>query len=189
MSAMPLAQRMTADEFLALPERQSADRLDLVDGEVIVEEATSRHNAIQRELLYAFEVWVRGSPDRGGVWLPLDVRLDERNVFAPDLLWYSPERNPRPSAERPSPLPDLAAEVRSPSTWAYDIGAKRSTYEHHGLGELWLLDTVAAEVIVFRRSRPDARSFDVALELGRGDTLGSPMLAGFAVAVDDLFPA
>jgi Uma2 family endonuclease len=84
-------------------------------------------------------------------------------------------------------VPDLAVEVRSPSTWRYDIGAKKSAYERAGLPELWLVDVAADVVLVFRRSSPRAASFDVALELGRDDALGSPLLPGFALALGALF--
>ena len=84
-------------------------------------------------------------------------------------------------------MPALAAEIRSPSTWRYDLGAKKAGYERHGLAELWLLDTVAESVLVFRRSLPPAASFDVALELSGGEQLTSPLLPDFAVAVDDVF--
>ena len=53
-------------------------------------------------------------------------------------------------------LPDLAIEIRSPSTWRYDIGAKKSVYEREGLPELWLVDGDANVVLVFRRSAPGA---------------------------------
>ncbi len=79
--------------------------------------------------------------------LPLDTRLDERNLFAPDLLWY-----------------------------------------RQGLPELWLVDSAAEEVLVFRRSTPRAERFDLALELGTGDVLESPLLPGFSLAVADLYP-
>jgi len=119
--------------------------------------------------------------------LPLDVQLDERNVFKPDILWYADDRAPARHAEPPSPMPDLAVEVRSPSTWRYDIGAKKAAYERRGLPELWLVDTAAEAVLVFRRSKRDAPTFDVALELGVGEALASPLLPGFALAVGKLF--
>ncbi|MDQ3719269.1 MAG: Uma2 family endonuclease [Actinomycetota bacterium] len=81
----------------------------------------------------------------------------------------------------------MVAEVRSPSTWRYDVGAKKSSYERSGLPELWLVDTAADEVLVFRRSTPGATRFDVALELGRGEALESPLLPGFRLALDELF--
>ncbi len=78
-------------------------------------------------------------------------------------------------------------EVRSPGTWRYDVGRKKAVYESGGLPELWLVDTAADEVLVFRRSAPDAPAFDVAEELSHGDTLTSPLLPGFALELDELF--
>ena len=52
----------------------------------------------------------------------------------------------------PYPAPDLAVEVRSPSTWRFDIGRKKENYERYGVGELWLVDTAADVVFAFRRS-------------------------------------
>ena len=86
----------------------------------------------------------------------------------------------------PQPLPDIAVEIRSPSTWRYDIGPKKRRYEQHGLPELWLVDTDADEIFVFRRSagRGGVRR---RLQLARGDELTSPQLPGFALALDALF--
>lgn len=95
----------------------------------------------------------------------------------------SPSRDDPP----PYPLPDLVAEIRSPATWRLDIGAKKAAYERHGLRELWLIDTAADAVLAFRRSVPAVASFDVALELGEGEVLDSPLLPGFALALDELF--
>ena len=92
-------------------------------------------------------------------------RLQRRT--RPDLLWYRAGRAPAIDADPPYPLPDLAIEIRSPSTWRYDIGTKKSVYERDGLPELWLVDGDAASLLVFRRSTPRAATFDVALEFDR----------------------
>jgi len=42
-------------------------------------------------------------------------------------------------------------------------------------------------VLVFRRSTPGSTSFDLALELGQGEALESPLLPGFRLALDELF--
>lgn len=60
--------------------------------------------------------------------------------------------------------------------------------ERYGLPELWLVDTAASEILVFRRSTPQAAVYDVSLELAAGDTLASPLLPGFALPVADIFP-
>ncbi len=86
----------------------------------------------------------------------------------------------------PVPIPQLAIEVRSPSTWRYDIGAKKAAYEREGLRELWLVDTDAKVVLVFTRSAPGAGTFDVALEIDH--TLTSPQLDGFELPLAELFP-
>jgi|AntDryMetagUQ889_1029465.scaffolds.fasta_scaffold11365_3 Uma2 family endonuclease len=190
MEAMQVAERMTAEEYLALPvPEQGRPWMELVDGEVVVNETAPLHNYVHTDLVVALGNWAQAKPGRGRVMIPLDVRLDERNVFAPDILWYSEGRAPARHGQPPSPMPDLAIEIRSPSTWRYDVGAKKAAYERHGLPELWLVDTAAEAVLVFRRSRPGVLTFDVALELDREAVLESPLLVGFALAVGELFPA
>ena len=114
-------------------------------------------------------------------------KVDDRNVFAPDLLWYPQGRAPARDDQPPYPMPGTAVEVRSPATWRYDVGEKKAGYERHGLPELWLVDTAAEVVLVFRRSSADAPTFDVALELAGSQKLVSPLLPGFGPAVKGLF--
>jgi Uma2 family endonuclease len=186
MNAMAqVAQRMTADEYLAMP--YDGRRTLLVEGEVVVNQPGVPHQYVLADLFDAVRAWAAAEPRRGRATWPLDVKLDERNVFGPDLLWYAEGRAPGRHDPRPYPLPDLAVEVRSPSTWRYDIGAKKAAYERAGLPELWLVDTTASEVIVFRRSSPKTPTFDVALELTVDDELTSPLLPGFALALSTLF--
>jgi Uma2 family endonuclease len=188
MGAMPATQHMTAEEFLALPEPLHRRHAELIDGEIVVHEPLPLHQQVKGELFYALTQWCKQVPARGRTWLPLDVLIDESNVFAPDLLWYHEGEGPDRHGGRPSPVPALAVEVRSPSTWRYDIGPKKAAYEREGLQELWLVDTAASEVLIFRRSAPDAPAFDVALELERDRTLTSPQLDGFELPLVELFP-
>ncbi len=184
MHGMATVQRMTAQEYLARADETV--RTNLVEGEVVVNEPTPTHQIVLFELLRALDRWVTAESSRGDVSLPLDVLIDERNVYAPDAMWYPPGRAPVRGDQPPSPMPALAVEVRSPSTWRYDIGAKKAAYERNGLHELWLVDTRANELFVFRRSAPQAPTFDIALELGPNDTLTSPLLPGFALVVGDV---
>jgi Uma2 family endonuclease len=108
-------------------------------------------------------------------------------TYAPDLLWLSTEHLPADLDAYPERIPDLCVEIRSQSTWRYDIGAKQRVFEAAGLPELWLVDDAAESVLLYRRSTPRSETFDVALELGSGEALGSPQLPGFALALDELF--
>ncbi|MGI8730138.1 MAG: Uma2 family endonuclease [Solirubrobacteraceae bacterium] len=78
-------------------------------------------------------------------------------------------------------------EIRSPSTWRYDVGTKKSVYEREGLPELWLVDGEGRVVLVFRRSSPRAPTFDIELELDAAALLQSPQLPDFALALGELF--
>ena len=186
MNAMvQVTQRMTADEYLAMPFDER--RTELVEGEVIMHLPLSLHQFVLTDLVLSLTRWAAANPGLGRVTLPIDVKLDEYNVVGPDVMWYAEGRVPGRHDPRPYAVPDLAIEVRSPSTWRYDIGAKKAAYERAGLRELWLVDTAASEVLIFRRSTPRATSFDVSLELAVGDELTSPQLPGFTLALASLF--
>jgi Uma2 family endonuclease len=186
MNAVHMAQRMTADDYLALGE--GYPRTQLIEGEVVLNQPELLHQVVLVDLIVALRAWADAAPGRGLLTLPLDVKLDERNVFAPDVMWYAADGTPALDDKRPYPLPQIAVEVRSPSTWRYDIGTKRATYETGGLAELWLVDTVADVIHIFRRSGSEAPAFDVVLELGVDDELTSPQLPGFVLPIASLFP-
>ena len=177
--------RITADKYLAMEELEGR-RTNLIDGEIVVNEPTPWHQRAILEIGSALLVWEKGGSGRGVASLPLDIKIDEFNVYAPDVLWYAQDRAPELMAPRPYPPPDLVVEVRSPSTWRYDIGRKKSGYEAAGVRELWLVDFTS--VLVFRRSGLKRPDFDVTLELTPEESLGSPLLPGFELPLAALYP-
>jgi Uma2 family endonuclease len=179
------ATRMTAEEYYAVT--VEGDHKQLVDGAIVVAEPMPIHSVLQGRLHFALARWIDAGEGRGMVLLPTDVVLDEFNVYGPDVIWIAERHRPSNLRERLARVPELCVEIRSPGTWRYDVGAKKSGYEAGGLPELWLVDDVAETVLVFRRSAPDVTTFDVALELDRGETLTSPQLPGFELVLDDLF--
>jgi Uma2 family endonuclease len=182
---MSTATRMTADEYFAVS--VEGDRKQLVDGVMIVNDPTLLHNLAQVRILNALTNWVEAAPGRGFASTPTDVVVDQHNVFGPDVVWLSEVHVPDRLDERLKGLPDLAVEVRSPSTWRYDIGKKRTAYERAGQPELWLVDTASRTVIICRRSAEDAPSFDIELELSEREELSSPQLPGFSLPVERVF--
>jgi Uma2 family endonuclease len=182
---MATTTRMTADEYYAIS--VEGDRKQLVDGQIVVNQPKTIHGLLQARLGGELYAWAKAGEGRGLVVMPTDVKMDEYNVYGPDLLWFREERKPADLNEYPEWVPDLCVEIRSPSTWRYDVGAKKRVYEEGGLAELWLVDDAADTVLVYRRSKPGARTFDVALELVPGDVLESPGLPGFELPLDELF--
>ena len=178
-------RRYTAEEYLALPPDER--HTQLIDGEIVVTDPRLRHQRITGEMYRLLANWCLEEAGRGEAGIGCNYRLDDRNVFVPDIWWFSEARRPARDAGVVEGPPDLAGEVRSPSTWRYDIGKKKRSYEQAGLAELWLVDTEANTVLVFRRSTPRAAVFDVDLEVGAGEALTTPLLPGVALDLADLF--
>ena len=145
------------------------------------------HALLQVRLAAALQAWVTGAEDRSMVLMPTDVRMDEHNVYGPDLLWFSAEHVPADLDTDPERVPDFCVEIRAQSTWRYDIGAKQRVYEAGGLPELWLVDDASESVLVYRRSSPKSPTCDTALELGRDQVITSPQLPGFGLTLEELF--
>lgn len=176
---------MTADHYLATPDERPR-WTELLNGEVFEMTSPSvRHQRIVAYLMFEFTVWLR-SGGEGLSPASIDCRLDDGTVLAPDVLWIGPTSTER---IRPSHLvgpPDLAVEVRSPSTWTRDTGPKWKAYEQAGLPELWLVDTEAASVMVYRRT-PGSAIFDIDDEVTTPTVLTSPLMPGLSINLAELF--
>jgi len=185
--AMAQPARMTAREFLVAKASDPQRFHQLIDGVVVSSQPRSRHQDAVFEIAFRLRLWTDDT-GLGKMSLPLDIALDGNNVYAPDVLWAADHRRFE-ADDLFDGMPDLIVEVRSPSTWIYDVGTKKNLYEKHGLPELWLVDTFGERVLVFRRSDAGTTEFDVGVELAADDTLTSPLLPGFALPLRELFPA
>jgi len=180
---MSTTTRIDADGFLDGGWPRDSE---LVDGEVVVTDPTFWHQELAARIFEALRAWIRsgqhrGHAGQGGNWV-----LADSHVYKPDVWWVARERRFDLTTARHDGPPDLAVEVRSPGTWALDIGPKRTMYETAGLVELWLVDVPAESVLISRRSGA-ASGFDLAVDVLRDDVLDSPLLEGFVLPLDELF--
>jgi Uma2 family endonuclease len=178
--------RITAEEFLA---NTALDKRFtwLVEGEIVVNQPKFAHGVLQTRVGGELYAWTEAQAGRGLALMSTGIVMNEYNVYAPDVYWVAERNLPQHRRSYPHHVPDLCAEIRSESTWRYDVGAKMRNYEAGGLPELWLVDDRGEVVLVYRRSKPTSPFFDVELELAKGDTLTSPQLPGFALPLDKLF--
>ena len=181
---MAIQTRLSIEEFLR---RDWPPGAQLIDGEVIVNDPTRMHQEIAKRIFVALELWIRAGPGRGLVGFGGNWTVAPGQVFKPDTWWVPAGRPIDLYAGRDDVPPTLVVEVRSPGTWRFDVGRKRAVYEEVGVQELWLVDTPAQTVIVFRRSSAESAGFDVDAEFGPGEMLASPLLEGFGLPVDELF--
>jgi Uma2 family endonuclease len=68
------------------------------------------------------------------------VRLSTRNVFLPDLAYFTPEQVGRLAESHAPFAPALVVEALSPWSADRDVGPKFAAYEEHGVQEYWVLD-------------------------------------------------
>ena len=176
---------LSADEYIATGDTRPR-WTELINGEVFVNNPTVRHQIVLSLIHFELMNWCRGGPGRGVSPGQLDVKFDNANVLAPDVLWISEGRLPADGTHLDI-VPELVVEVRSPSTWRYDTTVKFRIYEASGVHEAWMVDTASNTVLVYRRSSPEQSTFDIALELGAGDVLTTPMLDRFALDITALF--
>ena len=118
-------QHMTAAEFEALP--QGPPYFQLVEGELFFMASPTRlHQDIVLNLAYAIKAHLRVQPELGRVYVaPSDVKLDDGNVFEPDVYFVSRERAGILTVQGTEGAPDLVAEVLSPATLRLDREKKR----------------------------------------------------------------
>jgi Uma2 family endonuclease len=179
------ATLLTADQFIASGDRRHR-WTELVNGEIVMTNPTIRHQRIVQFIQFAILRWLEAAPGRGDSPGQLDIKIDDETVLAPDVLWASDGRIPADGTHL-DVAPELVVEVRSPSTWRYDTTVKFRKYEKAGVAEVWLVDTAAHTVLVYRRSTPSTDSFDVALELGSDEHLETALLPGLTVNIGELF--
>lgn len=146
--------RLSADEFLAWESTQP-ERHEFVQGEVFaMAGGEDRNNTVAGNLYIALRQHLRGSPCRV---FASDVKL---RVEAADCFFYPDVMVTCSAADAASRLvkhaPVLVVEVLSPSTEAFDRGAKFAAYRQlPSLAEYLLVDPNQRRCDLFRKGADD----------------------------------
>jgi len=172
---------LTAEEFDNFPFEEDK-RYELDDGELIVSDRPAYcHNHVSAKLLFSVDRFLRESP--------LGEALISENVYAlspttrrwPDLAVILGDRHQELLGATVIPIiPEIVAEVLSPSETPRMIHRKLKQYFEAGLKEVWLVDPEAQEVEVWTGpSLPHALSGLAVLK--------SSLLPGFVLPLEELF--
>jgi Uma2 family endonuclease len=180
---LPPEARLTAEEFLTLPEGDR--KLELHDGRVVdVSPASHRHSRIQKRVLRKLDDWceARGLNEP----LPeLPCRLSTGRVVVPDVGYVcDPARSL--AADEAGVLagpPDLAVEVVSPTDRPADVREKVQWYLDDACPLLWLVDPQRRTATIYR---PGVAT----RHLSEGHALdGEDVLPGLRLPLVDLWGA
>ena len=113
---------------------------------------------------------------------PLDVVLDQHNVFEPDVFFIRTERLDIVTEKNVSGPPDLVVEVLSDSTRDTDLGPKLRVYGRFGVPEYWVVDSEANTVQVFRRENGALSDQGTVVAAGEITFLGVTLKVGEILA-------
>lgn len=178
--------KLTYEDFLRFPD--DGLRHELIDGEHHV---TPSPNTAHQRLVGDLHVALReclGRTNAGEVFLaPFDVVLSNHDVVEPDLLVVMSEQASILTTQHVRGAPGIVIEVVSPGTIRRDEGVKWRLYDRVGVLEYWLVDPDRAAVTVWRRAAAEDVWAPEELTASRGDVLTSPLLAGLALALPQLF--
>jgi Uma2 family endonuclease len=147
--------RISASDYFQLPAYAEHDLIQLINGEVVIGmPPILKHQDIVREILVLLTLIAR---EIGGKAYdsPIEVRLDDNNVFEPDVLYIKPDNLSitQQDEKRIIGAPDLVVEVLSPGTAKYDRQEKYDAYEAHGVGEYWIVDPAHETIEVWTRGK------------------------------------
>lgn len=157
---------------------------DLIAGEKYMHSPVSlRHgtllNFVDRLLALYIERKQLGQLHRENI----AVRLGPRDVFMPDLCFFTNEQVARLLPSHAPCAPTLVVEALSPRTARRDLGPKFAAYERYGVLEYWILDPDNLEHRFF------AREGELFTEFGAGaERLDSQAVPGFYLRREWLNP-
>ena len=184
-SARASTRKLTYDDFLLFPD--DGQRHELIDGEHYVTPSPYiRHQELLKRLSFAIELHLRRHPDQGQMFFaPLDCVLTMFDVVEPDLFVVTDDQRQILTDRHVHGAPALVVEILSAGSRRLDGRIKRDLYDRVGVREFWVVDPTASTVIVHRRRRADG--LEPLSALGSNDTLTTPLLPGFALALAAYF--
>jgi Uma2 family endonuclease len=139
---------ITVHEYMAMPEGSPYHQL--IEGELFMSPSPNwRHQKISRNIERILERYLE-KQDLGELFhAPMDVILNETNVYQPDVLFFTYKGNARLGERCVEGAPDFVVEILSESTAHLDRDRKRKIYAQRGVKELWFVDPQEKQIIVF----------------------------------------
>jgi Uma2 family endonuclease len=180
---MAVARKVwTYADLLDTPE--DSQRYEIIDGELYV--SPSPRLPHQDVLASCFELLrAAQKAGHGRAYIgPVDVVLDEHNVFVPDAVFIAQDRLSIAQDTHIHGAPDLVVEILSPGTKHRDLGVKLQTYGRRGVKYYWVLDLYSKSVQVFEQA---GNAFAEPRLLEGDDQLTCPLFLELSISLSELF--
>jgi Uma2 family endonuclease len=173
----------TYKDYAALPE---GSPYQLIGGELIMTPSPMPyHQRISKRIEFLLYEFVEKKRELGEVFdSPIDVYLNDTDVYQPDIIYISKDRFNIIGEKRIEGAPDMVIEILSPSTAYYDLKHKNNIYAKHGVKEYWIVDPMEKSIEVYENKENGFVLFDKATDKGE---VKSKLLNGFAITVEKIF--
>jgi len=158
----------------------------LINGDLVMSPLpTSYHQILSARLFKVIDAFLEQDNDQGiCLYSPIDVVLDDENIFQPDLIYISAERKPELLQERIMGAPDLIIEILSPSTAYYDLKQKKDFYELYGVKEYLIIDPIRKDAEVYFLTKG---KFNMQQKEQQNGTVSLNTLSGLQIDLQKLF--
>lgn len=176
-------RRSTVEDYRRLPPDDW--RYQLIEGEIIMAPAPNFfHQTIASNIAIAIGRYLADHPLGRVLFAPLDVYLSDNDVYQPDVLFISRERESIIREDGLHGAPDFVVEILSARTARYDLNAKRRGYARAGVRELWLVFPEAKRVDRFALQENAALA---ASSHALGETFHSPLFPDLKFRTNEIF--
>ncbi len=176
--------KLTYADYLEIPDDE---RYELLNGDLFLSPSPSELHQYLLSVLHLRIGSFARDRNLGKVYFsPFDVVLSDTDVVQPDLLFISSDRIEIITANNVQGAPDLVVEILSPGTADRDRTLKLDLYAKHGVKEYWIVDPDARTIMVLLQGE---NRFEVSGIFGEEQSLTSPTLDGFTIALMDIFEA
>jgi Uma2 family endonuclease len=101
---------------------------------------TTPHARTQRKIFSVLNNYVEQKQLGEVYFTPVDVYLNRKNAFQPDIFYISNERKNIVKVRGIEGAPDLVIEILSKGNEKYDLTEKKIVYEQSGVGEYWVVN-------------------------------------------------
>ncbi|MCY7421955.1 MAG: Uma2 family endonuclease [Chitinophagaceae bacterium] len=137
METMILPLRTGFEAFKLLPE---GTLCQLINDAIIMSPASNTpHAIIQSKIFTLFYNYVEKNDLGIAFCAPVDVYLDSRNIYQPDIFFIGKERADIVQERGIYGSPDLIIEILSTDR-KYDMVIKKEVYEISAVNEYWVVD-------------------------------------------------
>lgn len=135
--------RTIVDVFESLPE---GTLCQVINNQLIMSPApTSQHQQVLKKIFRQLDKFVESHNLGEVLFAPVDVYLDEKNIYQPDIVFISKE-NLHIIHDKIKGVPDLVIEILSKGSEKTDKIEKKAVYEKCGVKEYWIADPETKKV-------------------------------------------